>query len=226
MLCLPKTEPSAGRKGFLCGNVFFPLAGKTPSQDQRGICIRNDQGNFFLPLEEMPPPSGSLYEKSSAEMPADGLILHLPLAQSAETDELGNAISETGNVLFTELDGLPCAYFDGASDIEIPSIASGPGGINPPFSVSFWFYVEKGVSGGIFHYSYGSADVNLSGVYILTGAEFPVEGFHHFAFVYDGSESRKLIDGRLIAKDSGSYTFVYPNCLLGAILYREIQIEM
>ncbi len=179
-------------------------------------------GKAFIPLEEVQPEEGAEFEKNSEEMPSEGLILNVPLAQSATADELGNELSETGNVAFTTIEGIQCADISDTSAaggthivINAPALSSS-GAV--PVSFSFWAFAhEIPLSKDEFFY-YGRRNENNDPDYesIFVGISknnrfvtnfgesnsnaYP--GFHHIAYVCTGTKTLFYVDGVLQFSDN------------------------
>lgn len=177
---------------------------------------------IFIPLEEVQPEEGAEFEKNSEEMPSEGLILNVPLAQSATEDELGNEISETGNVTFTTVEGIQCANISDTSAvggthilINAPALSSS-GAV--PVSFSFWASAyEIPLSKDEFFY-YGHRNENNDPDYesIFVGVSknnrfvtnfgesnsnaYP--GFHHIAYMCTGTKTLFYVDGVLQFSDN------------------------
>lgn len=177
---------------------------------------------IFIPLEEVQPEEGAEFEKSSEEMPSEGLILHVPLAQSATEDELGNELSEIGKVAFTTIEGIQCANISDTSAvggtyivIYAPAL-SASGAV--PVSFSFWASAyEIPLSKDEFFY-YGHRNKNDDPDYesIFVGISkknrfvtnfgesnsnaYP--GFHHIAYVCTGTKTQFYVDGVLQFSDN------------------------
>lgn len=184
--------------------------------------ILGETKKAFIPLEEVQPEEGAEFEKSSEEMPSEGLILNVPLAQSATEDELGNELSETGNVTFTTVEGIQCADISDTSAvggtyivINAPALSSS-GAV--PVSFSFWASAyEIPLSKDEFFY-YGHRNENNDPDYesIFVGISknnrfvtnfgesnsnaYP--GFHHIAYVCTGTKTQLFVDGVLQFSDN------------------------
>lgn len=176
----------------------------------------------FIPLEEVQPVEGAEYEKNSEEMPSEGLILHVPLAQSVTADELGNELSELGNVVFTTVDGIQCADISDTSAlggtrivIKAPALsASGP----VPVSFSFWVaaYEIPSYKNEFFYYGrrnendfpdYKSMFVEITKYnrFSTNFGESSLEaypGFHHIAYMCTGTKTLFYVDGVLQYSDN------------------------
>ena len=176
----------------------------------------------FIPLEEVQPEEGAEFEKSSEEMPSDGLILHVPLAQSATEDELGNELSEIGNVAFTTVEGIQCADISDTSavggtyiGINAPAL-SASGAV--PVSFSFWVaaYEIPLYKNEFFYYGrrnendfpdYKSMFVEIT-KYNRFSTNFggssleAYPGFHHIAYMCTGTKTLFYVDGVLQFSDN------------------------
>lgn len=196
-------------------------------------------GKAFIPLEEVQPEEGAEFEKNSEEMPSGGLILHVPLAQSATADELGNELSETGNVAFTTVEGIQCAQFDGDSYIQFivdSEKALSGSSTKVPFTITLWAYAQKSENfsetRGVFQYSTNVPDdQNTIGAYIKTdddGKLFGIiditDGFHFIAVTRDSTGAEKCyLDGVLLETVStGPLQFSNSHGYIGRIVYRKI----
>lgn len=194
----------------------------------------------FIPLEEVQPEEGAEFEKNSEEMPSDGLILHVPLAQSATVDELGNELSETGNVTFTTVDGIQCAQFDGDSYIQfivdLEKALSGSS-TNVPFTVTLWAYAQQSQyrsdTRGVFQYSTSVPEnSNKIGISIDTSIDGKIfgvditDGFHFVAVTRDSTGTIKCyLDGVQVDASIDSLRTPDSSGYIGRVVYEEILAE-
>ena len=196
-LYLPKIEPTAGQKGFLCGDVFVPIESGVPTPYKKGIFIRNN------------------YRKSSEAMPNDGLIFHASLEQSSEMAETGQTFTKSGNVIFETIQGMKCAFFDGNSYLKVPFESELAG--NTAKAVSLWMWSTKnetedsqtwafGVgywsSNRAFGVGHATSSSYSNRIYatMYGGDCFPesplaTSDFHHIVFQYDLSKTELFVDG-------------------------------
>lgn len=195
---------------------------------------------IFIPLEEVQPVEGAEYEKSSEEMPSGGLILHVPLAQSATEDELGNELSETGNVVFTTVEGIQCAQFDGDSYIQfIVDLEKALSGSSTkvPFTVTLWVYAlpsrYNSNTRGVFQYSTNvPKNSNKTGVSIDTSKDGKIfgvditDGFHFVAVTRDSTGTIKCyLDGVQVDASIDSLRTPDSSGYIGRVVYQEIAVE-
>ena len=194
----------------------------------------------FIPLEEVQPVEGAEFEKSSEEMPSDGLILHVPLAQSATVDELGNELSEYGNIEFTTVDGIQCAQFDGDSYIQfivdLEKALSGSS-TNVPFTVTLWAYAQQSQyrsdTRGVFQYSTSVPEnSNKIGISIDTSTDGKIfgvdvtDGFHFVAVTRDSTGTIKCyLDGVQVDASIDSLRTPGSSGYIGRVVYEEILAE-
>ena len=191
----------------------------------------------FIPLEEVQPEEGAEFEKSSEEMPSEGLIVHVPLAQSATADELGNEISETGNVTFTTAEGIQCAQFDGDSYIQFivdSEKALSGSSTKVPFTVTLWVYAQQSQyrsdTRGVFQYSTSVPEnSNKTGISIDTSTDGKIfgvditDGFHFVAVTRDSTgEIKCYLDGVLVDVSIDSLLLSNRYGYIGRIVYRKI----
>ena len=195
---------------------------------------------IFIPLEEVQPVEGAEYEKNSEEMPSDGLILHVPLAQSATEDELGNEITETGNVAFTTVEGIQCVQFDGDSYIQfivdLEKALSGSS-TNVPFTVTLWAYAQQSQyrsdTRGVFQYSTSVPEnSNKTGISIDTSTDGKIfgvditDGFHFVAVSRDSTgEIKCYLDGVLVDASIDSLRLPDSSGYIGRVVFQEIMTE-
>lgn len=194
----------------------------------------------FIPLEEVQPVEGAEYEKSSEEMPSEGLILHVPLAQSATADELGNELSETGNVAFTTVEGIQCAQFDGDSYIQfIVDLEKALSGSSTkvPFTATMWVYSQPSQynsnTRGVFQYSTSVPEnSNKTGVSIDTSTDGKIfgvditDGFHFVAVTRDSTGTIKCyLDGVQVDASIDSLRLPDSYGYIGRVAYEEIVAE-
>lgn len=191
----------------------------------------------FIPLEEVQPEEGAEFEKSSEEMPSEGLILNIPLAQSATADELGNEITETGNVAFTTIEGIQCAQFDGDSYIQFivdSEKALSGSSTKVPFTVTLWAYAQQSQyrsdTRGVFQYSTSVPEnSNKTGISIDTSTDGKIfgvditDGFHFVAVARDSTGTIKCcLDGVLVDAAIDSLRLPGSSGYIGRIVYRNI----
>lgn len=197
-------------------------------------------GKAFIPLEEVKPVGGAEYEKSSEEMPSEGLILHVPLAQSATVDELGNEITETGNVAFTTVEGIQCVQFDGDSYIQfivdLEKALSGSS-TNVPFTVTLWAYAQQSQyrsdTRGVFQYSTSVPEnSNKTGISIDTSTDGKIfgvditDGFHFVAVSRDSTgEIKCYLDGVLVDASIDSLRLPDSSGYIGRVVFQKIMTE-
>ena len=194
----------------------------------------------FIPLEEVQPVEGAEYEKNSEEMPSDGLIVHVPLAQSATVDELGNEITETGNVAFTTIEGIQCAQFDGDSYIQfIVDLEKALSGSSTkvPFTATMWVYAQPSQynsnTRGVFQYSTSVPEnSNKTGISIDTSKDGKIfgvditDGFHFVAVSRDSTgEIKCYLDGVLVDASIDSLRLPDSYGYIGRVVYQEIVAE-
>lgn len=202
--------------------------------------ILGETKKAFIPLEEVQPVEGAEYEKSSEEMPSGGLILHVPLEQSATVDELENEITETGNVTFTTVEGIQCAQFDGDSYIQfivdLEKALSGSS-TNVPFTATMWVYAQPSQynsnTRGVFQYS---TDVpensNKTGISIDTSTDGKIfgvditDGFHFVAVTRDSTGTIKCyLDGVQVDASIDSLRTPDSSGYIGRVVFQEIMTE-
>lgn len=195
---------------------------------------------IFIPLEEVQPVEGAEFEKNSEEMPSGGLILHVPLAQSATEDELGNEITETGNVAFTTVEGIQCVQFDGDSYIQfivdLEKALSGSS-TNVPFTVTLWAYAQQSQyrsdTRGVFQYSTSVPEnSNKTGISIDTSTDGKIfgvditDGFHFVAVSRDSTgEIKCYLDGVLVDASIDSLQLPDSSGYIGRVVFQEIMTE-
>jgi|GEM_PF-2542498 len=183
---------------------------------------------IFIPLEEVQPEEGAEFEKSSEEMPSEGLILHVPLAQSATEDELGNELSEIGNVAFTTVEGIPCADISDTSavggthiTIRAPAL-SATGAV--PVSFSFWvaayeipsyknefFYYGRRHENVVPDYESMFVEIRKNNRFSTNFGKSILEaypGFHHIAYMCTGTKTLFYVDGGLQYSDNMVWDYV------------------
>lgn len=194
-------------------------------------------GEVFIPLEVVQPIAGSDFEKTSEEMPEEGLILHVPLSQSDTADELGNELSETGNVAFTTIEGIQCAQFDGDSYIQFivdSEKALSGSSTNVPFTVTLWAYSQPSQynsdTRGVFQYSTSVPEnSNKTGISIDTSTEGKIfdvditDGFHFVAVTRDSTgEIKCYLDGVLVDASIDSLRTPDSSGYIGRIVFQTI----
>lgn len=199
-----------------------------------------EKKRVFIPLEEVQPEEGAEFEKSSEEMPSEGLILHVPLAQSATEDELGNELSETGNVAFTTVEGIQCAQFDGDSYIQfIVDLEKALSGSSTkvPFTATMWVYSQPSQynsnTRGVFQYSTSVPEnSNKTGISIDTSTDGKIfgvditDGFHFVAVSRDSTgEIKCYLDGVLVDASIDSLRLPDSYGYIGRVVYQEIVAE-
>jgi hypothetical protein len=87
-------------------------------------------------------------------IPTEGQVFYAPLAQASTTAETGQALTTSGNVTYSTVDGIPCAYFQGSScGINFPD-AGFPAGSSAR-SVSLWCKNAGNTSQGML-FGYGT----------------------------------------------------------------------
>lgn len=194
----------------------------------------------FIPLNEVYPIDESEFEKSSEIMPSEGLILHVPLAQSSSVDELGNELTEYGNVSFTTINGIQCIQFDGDSYIKFnisSENALSSSLMNIPFTITLWVYAQKSEyyseTRGVFQYSISVPEnSNRTGISIGTSIEGKIfgsditDGFHFIAVTRDSIGKIKCyLDDVLINSSVTTSSITDSSGYIGCIVFRKIMEE-
>ena len=112
----------------------FGLADDLPfSQYATNINVTPGTGISLYKCAEVGPA-----ESGDIELPEP--VFYAPLTEQKSTAETEQALTYNGNVQFTEVDGVKCAYFDGSSYILTPNESFLPSGTNTPRSVSCCMY--------------------------------------------------------------------------------------
>lgn len=104
---LPKMTPSAGQKGFRCGDIFIPFETYTPSVNKKGVCLNLDDSSkkAFIPVEEVSPLS-----ETNVEIGTEGILIKgvsgnifIPVMEPQQTiyDKIASVINENAGVTYT-----------------------------------------------------------------------------------------------------------------------------
>ena len=200
-LYLPKITPTAGQKGFVCGDVFVPIEMEAPSAYKKGICIELD-------------------EKDSP--PTSGLVFHLSGETDSLTAETGQVFTKTGDsVIHTSNDGLPCWYTPSgqwmySSDEGLPTGSS-------PWTQTVWVKCETNPIGQTIVLSFGHLGVSRGGQALSfvnktairsvggVGQDFTTGSgvvdpsiWNHISITYDGSTITIYVNGKVVKSGSHS----------------------
>ena len=150
----PGRPPSSGSEG---GEVFYQCesvntaagtwTGKKWELSEDGVYALSETTTEGLTILGLPPVVGRNYSADTKikadrfwkgiNIPEDGLKLYIPLDEYPFSADTGQTLAFSGNLTKETIDGVPCAYFDGNSWIEVPG-----GSINDSepeeFTESLW----------------------------------------------------------------------------------------
>jgi hypothetical protein len=140
-------------------------------------------------------------------LPKDGLVFYAPLAEVSTTAETGQALTTSGNVTYSTVDGIPCAVFDGSSVITTEDNIAVSG--TQPVSISGWIksygYLTEWPCavmigsesralmlrlGTRYDFIYASG----SGYDLISNID-ATDKFHHVVATFDGDTMAYYIDG-------------------------------
>jgi hypothetical protein len=148
------------------------------------------------------------YKKSDLVMPS-GAVFDAPLASNASSAVTGQALTTSGNVTYSTVDGIPCVTLDGSSGLSC-SDAGLPGGSNP-VSISIWANQKQIQSGYRQLITYGTWSANSAvALCYVNGAigygfhtydctpfdNSDVGKWHHFLLTSTGEQNQFYIDGK------------------------------
>lgn len=141
-------------------------------------------------------------------IPVDGLVFYAPLSEAKTTAETGQTLNVSGNPVYEEINGVPCAYFDGSSGLSCYDTRL-PEGSNP-VSISIWANQKQIQSGYRQLITYGEWSANSAvALCYIDGAigygfhtydctpfdNSDVGKWHHFLLTSNGEQNRFYIDG-------------------------------
>ena len=109
-------------------SLFIPLktAYGTPQAGQKGIIVRSSQVVGY-----------AAYSKSTEAMPTEGLVFYLPCdSDSYTTAQTGQALSKSGTVTATTVNGIPCLEIKSGSYLS-GTLDGFSGDVS--MALSFWF---------------------------------------------------------------------------------------
>lgn len=152
-------------------------------------------------------------------------VFYASLSEAKTTAETGQALTTSGNVTYSTVDGIPCAYFDGNATIYMPdndeNILRLPRG-NTPGTISLWFKSTAAQYASIMNYC--GENRTARGIWLNTNGNITLDdgggnlsdtvGFcddvNHFngnwchaLITYNGTTLKLYIDG--IEKSSVDY---------------------
>lgn len=154
---------------------------------------------------ESAPPSGGTETDAS-------LVFHALLSANAATAETGQALTFDGNVEFTTVEGVPCVFFNGESQITASTDGMPQG--NAPMTVCAWVKSAKEVDGLKAVFGLGRREQNQLFTFALqpegavslgryaddTWAEGSLNNqqtWNHICITHDGTYDRIYLNGRL-----------------------------
>jgi hypothetical protein len=155
--------------------------------------------------------SASLAGCAIVRIPTDGMVFYASLSEAKTTAETGQALTASGNVTYSTVDGIPCAVFDGSSHYTASGAALPIG--NSKRTMSAWVKAAN-YSSQKSAFGYGVMSDNqvcsldylngntlrFCGWYADTDFEIGSSGtlWHHVALVYDGTNDLIYWDGVLV----------------------------
>lgn len=89
------------------------------------------------------------------QAPAIGLVFYASLAGASDTAETGQALTTTGEVPYSTVNNIPCAYFNGSSDIHMESYQDNIPVEYSDRTVSVWVHANQ--AGWAWATGYGEA---------------------------------------------------------------------
>jgi len=137
----------------------------------------------------------------------NSMIFYAPLENKASRLPTGQRITTHGNISYTEVDGIKCAYFDGKSMLSF-----GKNNIlgNSPCTMCIWVYSTSNDTGRETAFAIGRQAPNSKRALIRHGGVLKFEAFNGSAYsrsilsnqwnfiacIYDGRNCRIFINGR------------------------------
>jgi hypothetical protein len=124
--------------------------------DANGYAFEENKTNGLL-YRGFTPEVGKVYDSYanalvsklwSGQIPSDSLLFYAPLAQNKDTAETGQTLQNTGSVIYTEVDNIPCVNVSsGRIDISpyFDTLSNGSS-----FTISLWVKIISSGDGGLF----------------------------------------------------------------------------
>jgi hypothetical protein len=166
--------------------------------------------------------------QSNGGVPIGGTVFYTPLSEDSSTAETGQSVSYS-NCTFTTHKGIPCMRCSDGTSAAESAVANIPQG-NAARTIAFWgcpdaytkdwmaFFIygedssermvcvrtNQNRAGLGFSYSDHDSDVNVSGEW------------HHFAFTYNGTKARLLVDGAEVLNIDVALDTAYSPLKIGA----------
>lgn len=167
-------------------------------------------------------------QQSGGGVPIGGTVFYTPLSEDFSTAETGQSVSYS-NCTFTTHKGIPCMRCSDGTSAAESAVTNIPQG-NAARTIAFWgcpddytndwmaFFIygedspdrmvcvrtNQNKAGLGFSYSDHNSDVNVSGEW------------HHFAFTYNGTSARLLVDGAEVLNIAVALDTAYSPLKIGA----------
>ena len=120
-------------------------------------------------------------------IPADGLVFYAPLDSASSTAVTGQALTTTGTVTYSTVDGIQCACFEGRNNGYISAETTNLPSRESARTISVWFYINDGATEptGCTLFGYGSRSYG-SGYWFNIKARPADSRFSLGIYGYDG----------------------------------------
>lgn len=179
-----------------------------------------------LAYTSVTPQVGSIYSSDALVkissmwngIPSENLVFYLPLTETTIAD-IGPELTSNGTITHTNMDGIPCAYFNGSAYLYAPSVSM-PTGASPR-TLSLWFKYKNtpgtATSDTALFAGWGTtsslgrfdAYVEAQKLYVIysNGAldsdiKIQDTNWHHILMQNNGTTSEIYYDGQLAASES------------------------
>lgn len=209
-----------------------------------GIWSFAETATTGLTYDRLTPVVGSVYDEGCTfrvtnykdSMPSENLVFYLPLDSARSTAITGQALTMSGNVVFTEVQGIPCAYFDGSSGYTTPAIDLSQ--FSNGFTLSVWINQTKYGNNNIFgrrsalmqsqfvfgvieskHYMWAADDQDT----IVQTTAIQQTGLHHLLYTYSNDNCSIYINNTLITNGNISLGYNSGDIKIGMSSYSSDQ---